>query len=52
MTLGPPNFTPGGSGVWAAGTQTPGLTWANGDQTGTAMTITDPGNGRLQVSWS
>src|SRR6266516_4154059 len=28
--LGAPNLTPGGSGVWGSGTQTPILKWANG----------------------
>jgi M6 family metalloprotease-like protein len=51
VTLAPPNLSAGGSGAWAPGTQTPYLVWTNGDQTTASISVADPGDGRLQVTW-
>ncbi|MDQ1532094.1 MAG: hypothetical protein QOE37_2211, partial [Microbacteriaceae bacterium] len=32
--MGAPDMTPGGSGVWRSGQQTPALKWSNGQETG------------------
>ena len=51
VTLAPPDLARGGSGPWKAGTQTPHLTWANGEPTNAAIAISDAGEGRLRVRW-
>ena len=49
--LGAPDLKPGGSTVWAVGTQTPYLTWTDGTSTGKSVSVTRLGNGRVQVAW-
>lgn len=51
VTLAPPDLARGGSGAWKAGTETPHLTWANGDPANAAIAFSDAGDGRLRVSW-
>ena len=55
VTLAPPNLTRGGSGVWAAGTQTPKLRWRSlfdvDPPSPMSISVADPGNGRLTVRW-
>jgi hypothetical protein len=49
--LGAPDLTPGGSGVWRSGQQTPLLTWSDGQSTGAYITIADGVDGAMQVTW-
>lgn len=50
--LGSPNLTPGGSGMWGLGQQTPLLLWSDGQSTGIRITVVDMADGALQVRWS
>ncbi|HHY0839953.1 TPA: hypothetical protein ACVW80_006205, partial [Bacillus thuringiensis] len=50
--LGSPNLTPGGSGVWGSGQQTPLLPWSDGQSTGIQITVEAMADGALQVRWS
>jgi M6 family metalloprotease-like protein len=49
--MGAPDLTPGGSGVWTSGTQTPILRWANGESTGITLTINAESDGSMRVAW-
>ncbi|MCQ6563979.1 hypothetical protein [Paenibacillus mendelii] len=49
--LGAPNLTPGGSGVWGPGEQTPLLHWSDGQSTGVRITVTGIADGAMQVTW-
>jgi M6 family metalloprotease-like protein len=49
--LGAPNLTPGGSGVWGAGQQTPLLSWSDGQSTGVSITVARIADGAMQVTW-
>lgn len=49
--LGAPALTPGGSGVWRTGQQTPELTWSDGRPTGVRLTLAEAAGGAVQVSW-
>jgi M6 family metalloprotease-like protein len=49
--LGAPNLTPGGSGVWGAGQQTPLLSWSDGQSTGVSITVARMADGAMQVTW-
>jgi hypothetical protein len=49
--LASPDLKPGGSTVWAVGTQTPYLTWTDGTSTGKSVSVTRLPNGRLRVAW-
>jgi M6 family metalloprotease-like protein len=49
--LGAPDLAVGGSGVWPAGSQTPGLSWEDGSSTGRALSVTAATDGALRVAW-
>jgi len=53
VALGRPGLQPGGSGVWPTGSQTPYLVWGSDErETGVSISVSDPGNGHLQVKWN
>src|SRR6201986_3983891 len=48
--MGAPDLTPGGSGVWTSGMQTPILKWANGESTGITITVNAENDGSMRVA--